>query len=137
MNYSLTNVIGWWKKTLTDIDSILTGIYYYWFLVDNKTNKIVAYVPMFYHGNAMFNYAGRDDLMSREALTVYAKTLMPCAYYNFIGTAKKVLTQELRESLCHLLDFKFKKHPRYNLPDKRLKLLVQFVQKYGRLLLKK
>ena len=107
------------------------------FMVDNKTNKIAASAPLFDHGNALFNYAGRDDLETFAALEAYAATLMPCTYDDFTGTAKKALTPELREGLRHLLDFKFKKHPRYNLPDKRLKLLEQFVQKQARVLLEK
>lgn len=107
------------------------------FMVNNKTNKITASAPLFDHGNALFNYAGRDDLENFAALEAYAATLMPCTYDDFTGTAKKALTPELREGLRHLLDFKFKKHPRYNLPDKRLKLLEQFVQKKARVLLEK
>lgn len=107
------------------------------FMVNNKTNKITASAPLFDHGNAPFNYAGRDDLENFAALEAYAATLMPCTYDDFTGTAKKALTPELREGLRHLLDFKFKKHPRYNLPDKRLKLLEQFVQKQARVLLEK
>ncbi len=107
------------------------------FMVNNKTNKITASAPLFDHGNALFNYAGRDDLATFAALEAYAATLMPCTYDDFTGTAKKALTPELREGLRHLLDFKFKKHPRYNLPDKRLKLLEQFVQKQARVLLEK
>ena len=107
------------------------------FMVNNKTNKITASAPLFDHGNALFNYAWRDDLENFAALEAYAATLMPCTYDDFTGTAKKALTPELREGLRHLLDFKFKKHPRYNLPDKRLKLLEQFVQKQARVLLEK
>lgn len=107
------------------------------FMVNNKTNKITASAPLFDHGNALFNYAGRDDLENFAALEAYAATLMPCTYDDFTGTAKKALTPELREGLRHLLDFKFKKHPRYNLPDKRLKLLEQFVRKQARVLLEK
>lgn len=107
------------------------------FMVNNKTNKITASAPLFDHGNALFNYAGRDDLENFAALEAYAATLMPCTYDDFTGTAKKALTPELREGLRHLLDFKFKKHPRYNLPDKRLKLLERFVQKQARVLLEK
>ena len=107
------------------------------FLIDNKINKIAAPAPLFDHGNSLFNYAGHDDLESFAALEAYAQTLMPCTYDDFTGTAKKALTPELREGLRHLLDFKFKKHPRYNLPDKRLKLLEQFVQKQARVLLEK
>ena len=69
------------------------------FMVNNKTNKITASAPLFDHGNALFNYAGRDDLENFAALEAYAATLMPCIYDDFTGTAKKALMPELREGL--------------------------------------
>ena len=105
------------------------------FLVDNRTNEIVAPAPLFDHGNSLFNFAGKDDLASDAALTAYAQTLMPCVYDDFIGTAKAVLTPEHREGLRHLLNFRFKRHSRYNLPEERLDLLEKQVQKRARELL--
>lgn len=99
------------------------------FLVDNRTNEIVAPAPLFDHGNSLFNFAGKDDLASDAALTAYAQTLMPCLYDDFIGTAKAVLTPEHREGLRHLLNFRFKRHSLYNLPKERLDLLEKQVQK--------
>ena len=99
------------------------------FLVDNRTNEIVAPAPLFDHGNSLFNFAGKDDLASDAALTAYAQTLMPCLYDDFIGTAKAVLTAEHREGLRHLLNFRFKRHSLYNLPKERLVLLEKQVQK--------
>ena len=98
------------------------------FLVDNKTNKIAAPAPLFDHGNALFNFAGRDDLASDEALKRYAETLLPCVYDEFVASAKKVLTSAHKEGLRHLLNFKFKKHSRYNLPANRLKLIEKQIK---------
>lgn len=105
------------------------------FLVDNKTNKIVAPAPLFDHGNSLFNYGGRDDFESDKSLATYADTLLPCVYDDFIGTAQAVLTPELREGLRHLLNFKFKKHPRYNLPSKRLRLIEKQIHARAKALL--
>lgn len=107
------------------------------FIVDNKTNKIVAPAPLFDHGNALLNFAGRDDLENEKALNEYANTLVPCVYDDFIGNAKKVLTNRHREGLRKLLEFKFKKNSRYNLPDKRLKLLEKMIQTRAKSLLEK
>ena len=107
------------------------------FIVDNKTNMIVAPAPLFDHGNALLNFAGRDDLESEEALKEYADTLVPCVYDDFIGTAKKVLTNKHREGLRKLLEFKFKKNSRYNLSDKRLKMLEKMIQTRAKVLLEK
>jgi hypothetical protein len=105
------------------------------FLVDNQTNQIIAPAPLFDHGNSLFNFAGTDAFESETALDNFVETLMPCTYNDFIGTARQVLTLERREGLRHLLTFRFKKHPRYNLPPKRLKLIEQQVQKRARALL--
>lgn len=105
------------------------------FLIDNKTNKIVAPAPLFDHGNALFNFAISDDLSSEKALTDYADTLLPCVYDDFVEPAKAVLTPEHREGLRHLLTFHFKKHSRYNLPADRLKLIETMIQKRARRLL--
>ena len=56
-------------------------------------------------------------------------------YDDFLGTAKSVLTQKHREGLRHLLIFRFRKHSRYNLPDKRLRRIEKEVQKRARALL--
>lgn len=107
------------------------------FIVDNETNQIVAPAPLFDHGNSLFNMAGRDDLESEEKLNAYAETLLPCVYDDFIETAKQVLTPEHREGLRKLLDFKFRKHPRYNLPDKRLRLIENQIHNRAKILLDK
>ncbi len=107
------------------------------FIVENKSNRIVAPAPLFDHGNSLFNMAGRDDLESDEKLTAYAETLLPCVYDNFIEAAKEVLTSEHREGLRKLLDFKFKKHPRYNLPNKRLRLIEKQIHSRAKMLLDK
>ena len=106
------------------------------FLVDNKTNKIVAPAPLFDHGNSLFNYAGKDALQSNEALDEYANTLVPCVYDDFVLEAKKVLTPEHKDGLSHLLTFRFKKHSHYNLPEKRLKLIEHQIQERAKELLK-
>ena len=105
------------------------------FLIDSRTNQIAAPAPLFDHGNSLFNFAGKDDLKSEAALATYAATLEPCVYDDFLGTAKSVLTPKHREGLRHLLTFRFRKHSRYNLPDKRLRLIEKEIQKRARALL--
>lgn len=105
------------------------------FLVDNETNRIVAPAPLFDHGNSLFNFAGNDDLTSDKALSDYAETLLPCVYDDYVGTAKQVLTPEHKDALRHLLTFRFKKHPRYNLPDVRLRLIEKQIQRRAKELL--
>ena len=107
------------------------------FIIDNKTNKIAAPAPLFDHGNSLLNYAGRDDLKNEKSLSAYAETLVPCVYDDFLGTAESVLTPKHREGLRKLLEFKFKKNSRYNLPDCRLKMLEKMIQTRAKKLLDK
>ena len=58
-------------------------------------------------------------------------------YDDFVGTAHKVLSNRHREGLRKLLEFKFKKNPRYNLSADRLKLIESMVQKRTKILIDK
>ncbi len=104
-------------------------------MVDNRRNTVVSPAPLFDHGNSLFNFAGIDAWSSDAALEDYIETLTPSVYDDFLGTASAVLTPELREKLRHLLTFRFKKHSRYNLPEKRLRMIEKQVQKRARVLL--
>lgn len=106
-------------------------------MVDNRTNTVVSLAPLFDHGNSLFNFAGMDVWTSDAALEDYIETLAPSVYDDFLGTASAVLTPELREKLRHLLTFRFKKHSRYNLPEKRLRMIERQVQHRARILLDK
>ena len=105
------------------------------FLIDNQTNQIVSPAPLFDHGNSLFSLAGQDAWESDTALDEYIRTLQPSAYDDFIGTAKAWMTPGHREQLRHMLQFRFKKHSRYNLPNKRLQMIEKQIQKRARLLL--
>lgn len=105
------------------------------FLIDNKTNEISLPAPLFDHGNSLLNYAADDDLCSKSDLDLYISTLYPCVYDDFIGTAKAVLSARHREGLRRLLEFRFKRHGRYNLPKDRLETLETLVRERARFLL--
>ncbi|MBQ6380313.1 MAG: XRE family transcriptional regulator [Clostridia bacterium] len=105
------------------------------FLVDSKTNKIIAPAPLFDHGNSLLNFAGRDVLEDFEALEKYSKTLLPCVYDDFFAEIKPLLTHRQKNNLRKLLTFKFKKNARYNLDDKRLKMLEKIIQNRAKELL--
>ena len=97
------------------------------FLVDSHSNQIVAPAPLFDHGNSLFNFAALDAIGNPAAMRKYAKTLLPCAYDDFVAEARKALSHALRNSLRKLLNFKFKRHRKYNLDQKRLSMLEQMV----------
>ena len=104
-------------------------------LIDSITNQIMAPAPLFDHGNSLFNYAGEYFMKSEDTLDDYIKTLQPCVYDDFIGTAATYMTNENREQLRHLLNFRFKKHSRYNLPEHELILIEKQIRKRAKILL--
>ena len=97
------------------------------FLIDSKTNQILAPAPLFDHGNALLNFAWGDDLLNESNMWKYANTLLPCVYDDFVEEARKVLSHEQKNRLRQLLDFRLKRHTRYNLPNERLSLLEKTV----------
>ena len=105
------------------------------FLVYSRTNRIVAPAPLFDHGNSLLNYAAQDALTDVKSVRKYACTLQPRVYDDFIADAKPLLTHEHRNGLRKLLDFRFKRHRRYNLPKERLTLIESVVHEQARKLL--
>ena len=105
------------------------------FLVDSQTNRIKAPAPLFDHGNSLFNFAGSDCWEDEQVLEEYIQTLVPSVYDDFIGTAREIMDERSHQQLRHLLNFKFKKNSRYNLPDRRLKMIEKQIQKRARALL--
>lgn len=104
-------------------------------LVDNNSNTITKPAPLFDHGNSLFNYVPLDALESEEAFEEYVASRLPRIYDSFMDEAKAVMTDRNREQLRHLLTYKLKKNSRYNLPEKRYKLISNQIQKRARLLL--
>lgn len=105
-------------------------------LVNSKTNEIISPAPLFDHGNSLFNMAGSKALGSEKALDKYSKTLYPSLYVDFMDTAKEVICKRHREGLRKLLEFRFKRHPRYNLEKKRITLIEGQIRKRAQELMK-
>ena len=94
-------------------------------LVDNLTNTVVKPAPIFDNGLSLFNYALDEEL---ENVELYAKTRTPAAYVGFVEFVKPLMGSVQKAQLRKLINFRFKKHPRYNLNDKRLKNIEKFIQ---------
>lgn len=95
-------------------------------LIDSHTNKIDAPAPIFDNGHSLFCYAMESDF---ENIDKYKKTIFPAAYDDFIGYARKLITERQKKMLRKLINFKFKKHSRYNLSQERLRLIECEIQK--------
>ncbi|MHB1484498.1 MAG: HipA domain-containing protein [Saccharofermentanales bacterium] len=96
----------------------------YGVLIDNKTNIIKSTAPIFDNGLSLFHYAMNDDLKDIKA---YAKTRAPATYPDFVQFAKETMSKRQKDMLRKLFVFKFKKHPRYNLENERLKIIENFI----------
>lgn len=99
----------------------------YGLLVDNKTNQPIKFAPIFDNGLSLFNYAMADDLADVDG---YAKTRFP-AYdaVSYEEIVKAFISERQKAQLRKLINFKFKKHSRYNLPNERLKIIEGFLQR--------
>lgn len=102
------------------------------FMVDNHTNEICAPAPLFDHGLSLLTYAMDDDLQDWET---YAETRVPATYSDFTELARQLIGHTQREKLRRLINFKFKKHSRYNWSDERLNVIEHLLQKQAKLLL--
>ena len=87
-------------------------------LRDNRTGEIVAPAPIFDNGLSLFALAMPDHYSN---LTEYALTRSP-AYRDatFEGICQSFMTARQIEKLRKLLTFSFERHPKLNLPEKRL-----------------
>ena len=103
------------------------------FIVDNHSNTIVSPAPVFDNGLSLFCYAMDDDIKNYKR---YAKTIHPALYPDFVQFASQIITHRQHKMLTRLVDFRFKKHPRYNLPDSRLDFLTHWIRERAKILLK-
>jgi len=101
-------------------------------LIDNKTNQIVKVAPIFDNGLSLFYDAMSDDL---EKIEEFSKTKNMKNAGDFIEFIKPLIGSRERRLIKKLINFQFTKHPSYNLPQKRLKILEDFIQKRVNLLL--
>lgn len=94
-------------------------------LVDNRRNHLLRVGPVFDNGLSLFNFAMDEDFAD---LAQYAQTRNPATHRDFVSYAREILAAEQRKKLRRLLDFRFRRHSRYNFSDKRLKVIERFIQ---------
>ncbi len=95
-------------------------------LVDNKINKPTGLAPIFDNGMSLFNFAMDEDLQN---IKEYAKTRHPVFEgVSYEELVKIFLSDRQMAQLRRMINFKFEKHARYNLPAKRLKIIEEFLQ---------
>lgn len=96
------------------------------FLVDNDSNEILDMAPLFDHNIAMLCYAEQDDF---DRIDSYLSEKGPCIGGEFVEDARALLYPEMRKKLQSLHGFQFERHPKYNLPEKRLGALERVINR--------
>ncbi|MDE7311892.1 MAG: HipA protein [Eubacterium sp.] len=94
------------------------------FLVDNDAQVIVDMAPLFDHNVSLLPYAMEDDFQN---IKKYLRYKGPRIGDHWTPIAAVCLDDSLRRKLINLLDFKFTRHNKYNLPEWRLEALEKLV----------
>ena len=94
-------------------------------LRDNKTGDITGFAPIFDNGLGLFKEAMPDDM---DRLDSYRKKRLNATSESFESYVKMFGGKRQKEQLRRLINFKFSRHPSYNLPSKRLQIMERFVQ---------
>ena len=101
------------------------------YLVDNDTNEIAGAAPIFDNGYGLFSLAldrkgdSHDEFCD---LRRFVSRVNPALYMKWLGFPNG-LSKNMRERLDGLRGFRLKRHPRYNLPARRIEAIEDFTQK--------
>ena len=101
------------------------------YLVDNDTNEIVGAAPIFDNGYGLFSLAldRRGDSHDEFCdLRKFVSRVNPALYVKWLGFPGG-LKKKMMERLDGLRGFRIKRHPRYNLPVRRIEAIEDFTQK--------
>lgn len=112
-------------KTMFVIDAVIMNAdrhkNNFGFIIDNRTLEIKGFAPLFDHNLALLPYAEEESEFQFGG--DYYKEHGPKIGDDWIPTAVACLTPETRKVLINLRDFAFDRHPKYNLPEWRLKAM--------------
>ena len=96
------------------------------FLFDNQKMTVERLAPVFDNNRALFPELDEDQLSAPDW---YLEHCRPRLGRDFIVTAKQLLTDEIRDDLEKLKDFRFLNHPSIPISETRLHLLNNLVQR--------
>ena len=98
-------------------------------LIDNNTGKFIKPAPIFDNGFSLLYGAADQDM---KDLDIYVKNYLKCRYLPLNTQAKWFVQKRHVPLLRKLLNFQFKKHPKYNIDEKTLMILNKFIQSRAR-----
>lgn len=103
------------------------------FLVNNKTSEIIKNAPIFDNGQSLLPYITEDKYAEIDG---YIAQKGPRIGTEFVNIARILMSSKEKSMVRELFNFKFKRHPKYNLNDKRLDILEQLVRHQAQKILK-
>ena len=97
-------------------------------IVDNNSNKLLKPAPIFDNGLSFINFITENELANIEEALI--KNNYNHSFFNLSFEEQVKFAGKKRhiEGLKKLADFKFIKHPKYNLKDKWLNAAEKFIQ---------
>ena len=94
-------------------------------IVDNNTGKYLRHAPLFDNGSSLLYGAAPVELKGNLNELFNS---VSCKFYSLDRQAKLFVQKRHLEKVRKLLNFEFKKHPKYNIEDETLKIMEKFVQ---------
>jgi len=95
-------------------------------MVDSKTNRILRFAPLFDHGISLISEAMDSDF---DDIQKYFNRKQTPYNMTWDSVLKFFLGASQKAKLRKMIGFRFKRHSRYNLDKKRLKIIEDFLQK--------
>ena len=99
---------------------------------ENKTGKYIKLAPIFDNGEGLLSKAHIDIFEDQKKFVEYISNdniNISCYGSSYNSLVKAFCNKKQVAKLRKLLNFKFEKHPVYNLSEKRIKLLEMLVKK--------
>ena len=96
-------------------------------LVDNKTNQIIKPAPIFDNGLSLLCYYPKNSTSYKQLLE-YSNTRISSYGTSFDDIYSEIVTSRQKNKLKKLIGFKFKRHSKYNLPEKYLTNMEKLIQ---------
>ncbi|MCR4593954.1 MAG: XRE family transcriptional regulator [Clostridiales bacterium] len=100
-------------------------------LKDSVTGEYVEFAPLFDNGEGLLSKGSKEAFTNRNAFWDYMDTAdVNTSQYgvDYLDLVDAFCGKEQIAKLRKVLDFKFIKHPKYNLPDNRLELIEDMVR---------
>lgn len=101
-------------------------------LRDNHTGKVTGAAPVFDNGMSLFNFAMPEDFKDLDS---YAKTRGTAYGISFESVCQEVMGPIQARQLRKLIGFTFRRHPKLNWPEYRLRAIEKHLQKRVRQIL--